>query len=245
MSMQIDYIVAAGIFILVVGSAIYFATNNLTNVEDEAKLMKLKAAAQVLLSGEFDVNISQRPDLFGDIRSFYVLVNNTKQNYLTGEDAIDLEAELVVINFSTLGFDYNINSTYIDNILYEIVADTVRFNISLNANESKWVRIYFDETNFTSRTKTVAGVNNLTERIYPVYSFPVVKWNKLLILNQTDYTEMKKFVGFDFNLTVYGAEIFSYGSSAKKGDVVALEKPVLVQNSSGSITDGRVVVQVW
>lgn len=244
MANQLDYIVAAGIFIIVVASVILFSTNHLTSSEGEVDLMVLRSKALSIVEGGYakeNINSSLVPDIFSKAYHFVILVNNTN-NTLNNEE--------VYFNFTEMGHaDCDFNSTAIyDNgteLPYQIDNDRVKFLIDIGKNESKYFDVYFDDnSNFTDKSVVLNGVDNLTEKIYPVNEINLVQYKKIQELNSTGYDEMSKNIGSDFKIMI--EDLFSFGSTVpRKSNVVSLRRYVIYQNKTGSINNGEVIVNVW
>jgi hypothetical protein len=122
---QIDYIIAIGIFIILLGVTITYLTNYFTIVEDPIRVITLRSEANSLLDiadrGFFPENWTNEiyPDRIGlqsDAYRFFILVNNTQTNLINQSQAVaDIVDELVSFNYTYLGFsgiDYNSTAIY-------------------------------------------------------------------------------------------------------------------------------------
>ncbi len=237
-----------------------YSSNYFNGTIDEVAIYNRSLAASEILS-HYQQGLN-RLGFRTDAYRFTVIVNNTKP-YLanTSENATaqELDGELVKINMSAFGFaniDYNSIRIYDTNNTprpYQLDGSNVTFNASVAANESVMFAVYFDDDSvFPPANSAIAGANNLTEIIHPVEKIPVLQYFKLRHLNETNYTSIKNTAGIEssFSIKVYDIDdnttFMSFGGSVpRSGDVVALQRYVLFQNSTAGIRNGRLTVQTW
>lgn len=265
-TIQVDFVIAVGIFIIVLGFTVNFMTNYLTTIKDTARMVELRADAFSLLEiadrGFAPENWTDYPDRIGlatRAYKFTILVNNTKENLVNQNNNVsDLSNELISFNYSSLGFagvDYNSTAIYYNGnpVAYNISGDVVTFSTAIEANLTKEFIIYFDDDSaFNDSSTVVSGSNNLTETTYPVEEVTLLQYKKISKLNNSDYSNVKSSIGMknDFRIKIYDIELnqtfLSYGGSLpRKGDIVSLQRYVLYQNSTGGIRKGRMTIQVW
>ena len=105
MANQLDYIVATGIFLSVIGYIFLFTTNYLESTQEDVKLSHLRLQSMSMLELK-DMDIVSNHYTF-----WIILINN--QSHMLGESILNnFENELVEINFTRLGLDVSkINST--------------------------------------------------------------------------------------------------------------------------------------
>jgi len=190
---------------------------------------------------------------------FKILVNNT---------IADFSNENITVNFTEIGYDnidfnsvvvYNGTELGNDMIPCNISGSILTFNTSIDNQTSKWFTVYFDDnSNFTQPVcnSTIGGTNNLTtdnnnETFYPVYKVPVLQWRKIDALNRSIYEIMKETtdIKYDFHITLKDSSnnnFLDYGETIpRRGDVYALQRHVLYQNSSAGVNKGKMIVYIW
>ena len=190
--------------------------------------------------------------------SFEVLLNNS---------IADLGTEKVIVNLSRMGYpDSDQNSVIVYNesgslIPCQISGNIVSFNANIANNTCMWFRIWLSRnstSNFSSAacSASISGNDNLTtsnrnETVYPPHESPVLSFRKLDALNRSQYRIMKRFIspGYDFHVSLRaasGATVMEYGGDVpRKGDIDAVKKSVLFQNSSAGIEEGFMTVYIW
>jgi len=266
MASQIDYMIAASIFLVVFAFTVNFVTNYYSDVRSTVVISSMKSQALSLLSiadFEFQPNSSQpeRLGLKSSAYRFLILVNNT-QPYLINQSqsVVDLANEQASFNLTTLGFpnsDYNSTVIYDINtsstVSYQRNTDLVKFNASINENRHKFFMVYFDDdSNFTGVSSTATDSNNITEKIYPVEEISLIQWKKINELTQLSYGNVKNSTGlqYDFNILLNdldtGSTIMEFGESLpNRGTVVSVERLVIYQNSTAEIKSGKIIVRVF
>lgn len=266
---QMDYIVAAALFITVFALVVQLLTNFFTTAESSAEINTLTAEAESLLSvADFGYTPSNwsgsgtvdRIGFFSQAYRFYIVVENSKQFYHNQSlNVTDLTNELVSFLYSDLGFrGININSTemYLDGVRvpYNINDDNITFRTNIDANTNKTFIVYFDDdSNFTSRSVSIDGNNTITETAQFVQPVPVIQYKKLQAINGSDYVSVRDSLGLDdFSITIQDIDtnpvstFFSYGGEVpRSGTVIAIQRNHIFQNSTAGIRNGRLVVKTW
>lgn len=193
---------------------------------------------------------------------FVVVVNNTKPylvNTSENASAQALGGEIVRINMSAFGFtniDYNSVMVYDANNTprpYQLGGSNITFNASVAVNESVQFTVYFDDDSvFPPANSTIAGASNLTEIIQPVEKISVLQYSKLRHLNEANYTNIKNTADVErsFSIKVYDIDdnttFMDFGGSVpRRGDIVALQRFMVFQNSTAGIRNGRLTIQTW
>lgn len=212
----------------------------------------------------FTVNYSYYPHyprkigLAADSYKIDVLLNNTID---------DLSNERVTLNFDEIGFpDADINSVTVYNDTGSIMACNVSesvltFSSQISNQTAKWFTIWFSKnttSNFSSAAcnSTIVGSDNLTainrnESFFPAQKKRVVQYSKLSALNRSIYTIMKLLSDqkYDFHLSLKnlsGDIILEYGEDIPtKGDINALQRSIVYQNSSAGINNGFLYIYMW
>ncbi len=266
-AIQIDYIIAAGVFIAVFAYLIQYTTGYYAAVKDTSDILVLRSEALGLQSiadrGPEPDNWTSSPDRLGlqtYAYRFYILVNNT-QPYLINQSqpVIDIANELVSFNFSDMGFTgINYNSTVIYNesrsiVPYNISRSNITFRTNINANTTQWFTVYFDDdSNFTDTSTSITGSSNLTERIYPAERVSVLQYKKIRQLSNSNYTTVRNSADIknNFNIKIVDAgdnsTFMEYGGAVpRRGNVIALQRFIIYQNATAAIKNGKMIVQVW
>ena len=204
-------------------------------------------------------NISSRPfDVGTKAYKMFIVVNNT-QNYYTNQSLIvaNQPSELISLNYTQFGYIVDINSTVVYNesnssVPYSISSDTINFVANITSGRSMLFTVYFDDdSNFTSRSVTVSGYDNLTEIFYPVEEVRIVQYKRILEINKTSYSLVKNISGIsDFRFRIIDAitnqTFLDYGSlPSSRDNVVALQRYILYQNSTAGVRQGKTIIQTW
>ncbi len=194
---------------------------------------------------------------------FFVIVNNTKPNLVnTSENAtaLNLVNELVRFNLSAFGFagiDYN--SVVIYNgtnheVPFQINGSNITFSANVTANASRQFTVYFDDDSlFGEKSQNViTDVDNLTETFLPAERISVLQYEKLRQLNQSNYTNVrsKADVESSFRIKLTDADanatFMDFGGDVpRKGNIVALQRYAVFQNSTAGIRNGKMTIQAW
>ncbi len=218
-----------------------------------------------LSAGEINGLYQQRLNLLG-LRTgafrFIVVVNNTKPNLVnTSEDAlaVGLANETVTFNLSAFGFsgiDYNSVSIYNSTdgqLPFMINGSNITFRTNIAANESQQFTVYFDDDSaFGEKSQEITGVNNLTETFFHVEKIYAVQYEKMRQLNASNYTNIRSTADTESNFHIKlsdadtNATIMDYGAAVpRRGNIVALQRHVVYQNSTAGVNNGKITVQTW
>ncbi len=204
---QIDFAIAVGIFLGVFAFSILFTTDRISGIKDQIESLDQYLTGEKILSSLFidSGNLS----LVSKAYRFYVIINNT-QPYLKNQSAAvsDLENELVIVNFSSLGYpDIDFNSVRVYNssgsaIKCEIDPERkiLKFLVNISAFESKEFKVWFDDdSNFTLPfcNFSISGSDNLTEIIYPPETFKVIPFSAIEGFSVYDPGHLVAFYTFD------------------------------------------------
>ncbi len=188
-----------------------------------------------------------------------IRVNNTQTHQRNQSAPLgDIASELVVFNYTTFGIVPDVGSTKVydanDNLVdYSISGNEIRFNFTISENDSKDFTVYFDEdSSFAEQSSSVTGVDNVTDKIYPIDEISIVQFNKFNYLRNANYTLIKNATGLpqDFRISLTDSQtsslIFEFGPTPPpSGNIVAFRKFVLYQNATASVRKGSITFQVW
>ena len=192
---------------------------------------------------------------------FIVVVNNSAPFYRNLSESVrTISNESVLLNFSSIAPSADINSVNIYNVNGTIVDHYVQgmnvsFTVNLSSNETQIFTVYFSEGSvFPPRSKALVTGNNNTinETIYYLEKIPILQYNKLVHLNQSNYTEVinSSDIENDFNILLEDADtnttLIQYGKALpNRGNVVAFRRFALFQNGTASVRNGRLTIRVW
>ncbi|MBI3190092.1 hypothetical protein HYZ41_00135 [archaeon] len=264
---QIDFIIATVIFISIFATIVYTVSTYTQTAESTSSIEMLTDQVATILSvSDYGVvpgnwtgqETLYRMGLTTKANRFEIAVINNASFLINSSHSVaNLVNELVSFNYTTMGLrNIDINSTEIysgsSEVQYQIDVDKVTFKTDINANAMKIFQIYFDDdSNFTSRSTSVTGNNNITETIYPIEILKLIQYKQLQALNNSDYATVRDTAGTgEFLLTLTDTTtsetFFTYGAEVpRSGDVVAMQRYVLFQNSTGGIRNGRLLAQAW
>ena len=248
MTVQVDYIFAATLFIITFALLISYTTDYYTASSELTDTMLLRSKAVNLLSiadCEYEY-----PCLETSAFRIFIRVNNTQAYLINQSHAVeDLTDELIILDFDKIYPNSDLNSVviYYDDqaVDYQKSGQIITFKTDIDAYETKLFTLYFDDdSNFADRSTTVSGNNNLTERIYPLERFHVLQHDKIQQLLNSGYD-----IGNEYHIRIVNEtdHIFvDYGDEPpKRGNVVALQRHVAYQNSLAGIEFGKLIVQLW
>ena len=202
-------------------------------------------------------NLLDKIGLMSKAYKLYIIVNNTAQFWKVAQPVETITTEKVTLNYTDLGYTANVPSTiiYEENgsvVPYNINGKVITFSTSITAGASKYFTVYFDDdSNFPERSATISGVDNITETVGHVQAFPLVQYNSILLLNNSNYTRVMNATGMprDFSirlLDLNGATILNFGPPPPpSGNVISFQRYTLYQNGTGHIRRGRLSVQTW
>ena len=267
-AIQLDYIIALGLFILMLSFMINYMTNFVTVSKESLEVVSLRSKASTLIKTLADYettwnssDVSSYPENIGlktKAYWFFVLVNNTEENLKTGGNVTSLTNELVRINFTLMNMSPDLFSAVIYDssrnlVTYDTDGNTIIFNVDLDINESKWFEVFIDDdSNFTDNTGTVStALDNITETIYPLRYLDIIQYRKIEKLNSSNASSFASKTGIDrFFIELLdsaGNQVFNFstGDIPERADVIALEKAVVYQNSTAGIEKGKLKVYTW
>ena len=267
-AIQLDYIIALGLFILMLNFMINYMTNFVTVSKESLEVVSLRSKASTLIKTLADYettwnssDVSSYPENIGlktKAYWFFVLVNNTEENLKTGGNVTSLTNELVRINFTLMNMSPDLFSAVIYDssrnlVTYDTDGNTIIFNVDLDINESKWFEVFIDDdSNFTDNTGTVStALDNITETIYPLRYLDIIQYRKIEKLNSSNASPFASKTGIDrFFIELLdsaGNQVFNFstGDIPERADVIALEKAVVYQNSTAGIEKGKLKVYTW
>jgi hypothetical protein len=202
-------------------------------------------------------NIARHTNLESNAYRFSVRVNNSPAWWKQGNPWKNLSSELVAINYTNYGLDPDIGSTTIfddtgNYVPYEVSGKAVIFTTNIPVNATKNYTIYFDDdSNFTRQSTPQAGFDNLTEQVFGPERVMVIEQRKMELLAGSSYSFIKSFNGLpkDFRISVVDSQTgsaFAFGGTPPNaGNIVAMRRFVIFQNSTGSIRRGYLNVQTW
>lgn len=262
---QMDYIIAIGIFVVVFALVIQIVTNYFSNITQNTniRLMTsegielLKIADEGYTPGSWSGNESTLRQIGFETKAYRINVrinNSIGRWYNQGLPWQTITNELVKINFTDFGLNPDLGSVYVydddgSEVAHEINGNRVIFRVNIPVNVTKNYTVYFDDdSNFTIQSTAQTGVDNLSE-VISFDKISVLQYTKMFLLNGTNYTLVKNSTGLqkDFRISIVdNVTAFQYGGIAPNGgNIVALRRYVLFQNSTGGIRRGYLNIQTW
>ena len=215
--MQIDFVVALGIFVITIFFVIYAILLPVENISD----IELKFKA-------YKVNNRFLPNVIGIGYTCTIIANNSSPN--------DIKNEIVKFNYTKLPFSIDPNSTtiYDENgkkLNYDVNNGVIKFITNLSAYEVKRFYVYFnDDSHFLHKNTGINGNDTINETITALRIIQIVERDKLLSVNATPYSNFSRILNADFNLTV---DTFGYGVEPEGRNIVSFEQPVFYETEEG------------
>ncbi|GEM_PF-6344254 len=190
---------------------------------------------------------------------FIVKVNNSKAVwYNQSANHSTLTNEIVSVNLNNMFSNYNINSTTVYNsdnntVSYQISGTNISFVVaSLAQNATQWYMIYVDDDGiFANLSRSITGTDNMSETIIAPEEISVLDNQKIVAMNASSYNLTKNATGFtNFRIRLYDLNSTSNyiqlgDAPPRRGDIVALQRYFLYQNSTGGVRPGRLTIQTW
>jgi len=237
--MEIDHIVAVGLFILVLGIAIGFVSYSITDTRESIKLNNLKKKSDVIFQNIFreDTNIS----LLSKAYKVHVYVETPPKD--------STEKEIVIIDLGKYGEFDQYSITVKDDLGNKYAFDEsgtqIRFSSYINKIPKKFTVFYDDDSNFTSaRTTTIDGIDSVKEKVYIPEPIRIIQFRKMSELSKRQYTTSSA----DYHISIFTNErqYFNYGPKPRPTQsVVVKEVPVLLQLPSADIIEARLRLEVF
>jgi hypothetical protein len=235
-------------------------TQNVNGTLDEIAIFNSSLSAEDIKNhAQFERKI-QRLGLGTKVYRFLVNVNNSKPFwYNQSANHTDLSSEIISVDLSSVlpGKKFETSSASVfspsgSEVQHNISDNTVSFTASVGANGTLWYSVYVAEDGiFPDRSVELSGSDSMSETVMPPEEISAVGSVKLADLAASNYTRLSSALeAGDFRIKLYdinsGTDYFSYGGSVpKKGNVAALQRYVLYQNSTGGLRPGRMTVQSW
>lgn len=266
---QIDYVIAIGMFILVLAFIINFLTDYVKTSEETLNLLGLRSETYSLLdtlvSYETDWNhsdVSTYPEALGlntQAYRLFVKVTNTDQYTRSGGEPTNLVNELVSVNIT--GFDENSIVVYDESeniVTHDIQDNEILFNVNITTGKTKWFEITYDDNsndeyyNFTDHSGTVeTNLDNITETKYPIQIIDVIQYKKIQSLNNSDISQISQNIDIDeFAIKIFDTSNNEYLNVSTEdiptsANVIALQRAIVYQNSTAGLEKGKLRVYVW
>lgn len=251
---QIDFIVAIGIFLIVMAFVVSYMTDFITPLRDVSNSANIRQRSFVLMS---EIESEQSVlSLYTTAFRVKIKLENSGEFLINKSHPItDLAKEAVKLNTSKINFSkidrfsfaiYNESMDYLD---YYIAGDLIVFNSSIDAWETKYFYVYFDDdSSFSDNTVEMNASNRLNEIVYPVEEITVLQQKKLQLLQASSYEYLRSIANGDFAIIVDGEDgsrtLIGEEPPSRK-DLTVLEKNVVMQDAGAKIMKGVVRVYAW
>jgi hypothetical protein len=190
---------------------------------------------------------------------FYIKINNSidyRKNQTVSDT--DIEDELVSFNLTEIfgkadKFSVNIVDNQSTPVPFQVSSDNITFTANVSVNQAAWFTVIFDDDSFfPNPSVTVSGSDNLTETFTAWERIDIMQYEKIRQLNLSNYTFVKNTTNAvnNFNIQISDVSTNDTISSLgplppKRGDVTALDRFIVYQNSTGGIRQGKIVVKTW
>lgn len=226
---------------------------------DEAAVYSVALSAADILNHSVPERRLEKIGLKSKVYRFVIRVNNSFSFwYNQSASHGTLTNEIVSVNLANILKTYNINSVTVydssnNTVTYQQSGNNISFVVSsIAANATSWYTVYVDDDGiFANVSKTVTGTDNMSETVVPPEEIFVLDNLKLQNLNASNYTYVKNATGIEnFRIRLYDTNTTSnyivFGDTVpRRGDVVALQRYFIYQNSTGGIRPGRLTIQTW
>jgi len=244
---EIDYIIAIGFFIFMLVLSLNFMTGYLSSAKDSARIEILRSESSTLMNKILT-------DLGTDAYRVFILVNNTQGDLINELVSFNLSSNIDLNSTMLYEINYQNNSIIYNRISYSRSNEIYTFAINISAGTTKNFIAYFDDdSNFTDRSVSVSGIDNLTsgyEKVYPAEKIFLIQYKKILSFINKTYEEVKgnSSVEGDFRIRLLDSSnstVFDFGQTPPvRGNIVAVQKYVVYKNST-DIKNGRLIIQLW
>ncbi|GEM_PF-3138796 len=246
MPAQIDYVIAAGVFL----GAFLFLTafvSNYSNTSFSAILTtNLRESALAMLDGiGRDAGGNKITDFGLGTDAFTFQVRITNPGSSTGNDSTSFK-------LSDVGYpDADENSVSVQDgdtvIPHALAGGNFRFNTDVPPSD-KTVSVWFDDdSNFPTKSSTVPNIADaFNSTLLQVERIRVVSYARLQALNATPYSSVRE--DFNFRISLVdrnGIDYYSYGEIPPEGNVIALQRPAVFQTQGAVYVKGYLIAQVW
>ena len=241
MSLQIDFVIAIGlffvVFMLVIGATNSYFSSSMENTHINTLRENSEFLSNAILSRQGELSIATK--------AFKIEIDLYT--------ASDTDSEIVTFDMSDYqndpGIDYNSVTVFFPETNTNIVPSGNKiktFAVPLEGGKKKTVYIYFDDdSKFSAHGSSFSGDDDATETVWPPTAIDVIQYEKILDFQNNDYDVLRTNYDLeDFHITIEG--LLEYGSEVpEEGDVVSVHVPVLFQKRSGEIGSGNLIVYSW
>ena len=246
MPSQIDYVIAAGVFLAAFLFITAFVSNYASSSFSALQTTDLRESALAVLdSVERNQGGSKVTDIGLGTNAYTFQIRLTN----TGASAKNDSSSFKLSDVGYGGADRN--SVSISDgeaqLPYALGGDLYTFNAEVPP-EDKSITVWFDDdSSFSPHSTTIPTVEDtLSSTLYQVERSRVVQYKLLQALSATQYAGLKE--GFDFRIrlvSVAGSEYFSYGQVPPQTNVIALQRPILFQTQNAAVIKGYMIAEVW
>lgn len=245
MTSQIDYIIAAGIFLAAFLFITAFISSYSSSSLESLQTAGLRAKALAILGSverpEGGVKITEI-GLGTDAFAFQIKVENPGS----------AKNESSSFRLSEVGYsNADRNSVAIRDgdtqLPYTLSGDVYTFNAEIPPG-GKTLTVWFDDdSGFAPKSSAIPILEDLLpHRLLQVESARIVQFRHLQSLSDRPYETLRE--DFDFRLRLVsagGLEYFRYGSTPPPSNVIALQRPVVFQTSGADYVKGYMIAEVW
>ena len=246
---QIDYVLAAAIFLSAFVGTTIFVTDYASNLSAETEIASMRAYAISLL------DLSDR-QAFGTKISEQGIGTRAWRTYVSVTSPGEDSNEVTKFRFLDVGFpaattDYNSVAVYSspgygNSIPFSRFADEVSWASPVSSGTNIFMVWFDDDSSFPDRSTGISGSDNLTQTVWRPEQVWVVQHNALQSLSAVSYSSAKEAYNFRIRLIEGNTTAFSFGQvPTPSQNIIVASKPVLYQRSNADIGLAQMVVEVW
>lgn len=233
--MEVDYLLAIGIFVAVFAFSIAFVSNNVLQEKETIKSDIVREQAESFFN---EISSGKNVSLISPMYRLYIYAKNENSSTIKELIVVDLNKYGNNDPYSSIVFDQN-NNTY----EYSVGTGQVMFSAQIAGGSGKtFVMYYDDDSNFPANSSSVQGNDTINEQIYGPEKIYVVQ-NKLLnILKNSNQTSD------NFHITVTdvnGNHLLDYGATVNGRNVFVKRKPVLIQGNDKILYNGWLIISFF
>ncbi|GEM_PF-6091164 len=233
--MEVDYLLAIGIFVAIFAFSIAFVSNNVLQEKETIKSDIVKEQAENFFN---DIASGKNISLVSPMYRLYIYAENKNSSSVKELITIDLNKYGTNDPYSVTIYDQN-NNTYD----YAVGTGQVIFSSQISGGSSKsFVLYYDDDSNFPVNSSIVQGNDTIKEQVYGPEKIYVVQ-NKLLnsLKNSNQTVDNFHITVTDLN----GKHILDYGPTISGRTVVVKRKPVVIQGDDKFLYEGWFVASFF
>ncbi|MBI4895831.1 MAG: hypothetical protein HY831_05040 [Candidatus Aenigmarchaeota archaeon] len=233
--MEVDYLLAIGIFVAVFAFSIAFVSNNVLQEKETIKSDIIKEQAENLFN---DISSGKNISLISPMYRLYIYAENKNSTSVKELITVDLNKYGSNDPYSVSIYDQNNN-----NYNYAVGTGQIMFSSQISGSSSKsFVLYYDDDSNFPTNSSNVQGNDTIKEQVYGPEKIYVVQNNLLNLLKNSNQTVDN----FHIIITdIDGRHLLDYGPTINGRNVIVKRKPVVIQGNDKILYKGWLIVSFF